>query len=1242
MIVRPLFPTVEPTPISTGVEYDVDPDCRRCGLHKGPINRCLPADGVPGGLFVVGQQAGQIEDIKRRVFVGRTSKVLREVIAEHWDGPVVYDNVTRCYPGKAASPTARQIETCRPYLRRVARLSQATRVIALGSDAVLGLLGHTVPIMSVRRGYGWATLPGAVEPVPVFFVMHPAAASRNRFLLRQFKADLEWALTTNEALRPPLRGEVRVVETVEDSREACEELRLEAPWFAYDCEWGGVPFSKFFEVTTLAAVASGTDDAFVWSRAALRDPAVRRPLEELLEDPSVGKVGHNLKADVIAVRAAWGVEVQGAAGDTRLRRRLLEADVNGRLDVCDHLVGMGGHKNEHDRELDKAIRLIERTRAAKASAQQGLFDHVEELDPALDAAVNLMPHEHPKRFAYALVDQEISDRYCARDAVATARLEDVLSHRVETNRSISWVWDQVVSKATDAVAQMEIWGLSASREQMERCDAYFALESEIVKDRLLAYDPHFNPASPQDVGRLLYDKLKLPVLSYTSTGQPSTDKVTLHKLRHKHPIVQDLHEFRRLEKLRSNYGLNLASWIQDDGRIHPDLKIDGTRTGRLSCVAPPLQTLPRGQSVEGAMIKSCFVAPPGYRIVQLDYSQIELRVAAFLSGDPLMISMFQSGEDFHTATAKLIAPIYWGIQPHEVGKEHRSYSKSCNFGLMYGMTDGGLAKQLNCTLEDAARLRAAILGKFVRLKSWMADRLVETRKTGAARTWWGGEPARLRPLIGIASQDSRQKSTAENSSKNTPIQGCLPASTRILTANGVLPIGEASDRGTVWTGTVWADYIRLNRGVCELADIVLDNGQVLRCDTRHKVLVVGKGCYEFKAWESLCEGDHVCMSLADTVEFGEDLGSAEDYYWLGFSIGNGCTSHGKSHVNCLAVTFGDRLGRYAKDTKADEFDLYLRAQGFVPQKHRVLKSKITVCCESLSLRKHWESGFGYPWGRDSHGKSVPTSVWCATSTARAKFLVGLLDADGTVGDGASSPPNLHMCNETLLREVQILARTIGVESRLRGPYQIGDHTSWRLDFNGMHLARLGYGTRKREIVRDTAPRFIVDKFVRAMVGREVDLGSDRTLLSRMRCGGSTSVYTLNKLAKKYGVDLEIFATSVVVGKQALGIYENTYTLSVDHPSHRFDSEGVISKNTASDFMLRSICDIVQWLRRDRVDAKLVLTVHDSVIFEVAEGIVVDVIEQATAIMQSHDSRGVPLKVDAEVGSSLGDLKAWEA
>lgn len=763
---RRLYPEPPCGPLGDGPEWTIDADCQQCTLHRYAQHRCLPADGTQGGLYVAGKHPGKVEDVAARCHVGASGKSLRRVVAKHWQGPVALDNVCRCYPGPGRSTTPTQLAACRPYMRTVLRAVQPTRLIALGSEAAYAMTGRSPPVLSVRRGYSWERLPDG-RLVPLYFVMHPAAGERNQMLKRWFEIDLAWALRSPTPPLPPWDATMHYVQTPGDARWAVAELRFEAPWFAYDMEWAGTPFTDYFEVVCVACCSSGCDDAFVWEREALQNPGCLEPLLQLLADPSVGKVGHNIKADNSSVWAAWGVQVRGTYGDTRLWRRLLEAESDGRLEVCAELVGMGGHKAENDAALDVAVKRIQRKRNDQAKQQLGIFGDPE---PAMAAAL-AAPHEHPLRYAYAMVPPEVRARYCARDAVSTARLGDLLEGRLADRPEIQRVWDLIVHDATDAVEQMERWGIAADRQAMHELDEYLGLELSQVRQRLGTYGT-FNPNSPDDVAKLLFGTLGLKPVKQTPGGKrPSTDKEVLTKLSKAHPVVADIIEHRRLEKMRSNWGKKTIDFIRKDGRIHPELKLDGAATGRLSCIAPPLHQLPRSHTTEGQMIKRCFVAPPGYSLLNADYSQVELRTVAFLSGDPVMISMFLSGEDFHLATAKLIAKTYWGIEPEQVEDKHRSYSKSFNFGLLYGMTDGGLARRLGTTKAKARQLREAIMGKWKVLAQWMAERLKEARQLGEARTWWAGMPARSRPLPYIRSTDNLQRANAENSAINTPVQG---------------------------------------------------------------------------------------------------------------------------------------------------------------------------------------------------------------------------------------------------------------------------------------------------------------------------------------------------------------------------------------------------------------------------------------------------------------------------------------
>lgn len=779
MKILPLYAERPRSPLEVVKPRSLNPSCGLCTLAAQATNRCVGADGEAGGLLVVGEGPGRVEDRQNRPFVGKSGALLRKLIGQYWDGPVALDNATRCCPGKV-EVKPKHIEACRPYLAQTFLEVNPTRVIALGSKSFTSVLGRQPAVYSVRRGYGWIQHPEADEPVPVWMVAHPAAALRNRHVMKWFREDLKRALTTEPDFMAPFDATFSLIETVDDARAACEQIRLDAPWFSFDCETAGIPLTEFFEVCSLGICPSGDDEAYVWSREALEDPAIRQPLIELLEDPSIGKVGHNIKFDAGAVWYAWQCEVQGIYGDSQLWRKLEQAHVLGRLEVAEETVGMGGAKKEHDEALNQAAKMIAKARRQKKQT------HLPGITPPPLLAAVRYPDESYKRFAYGLTPPAVRHRYVARDTVASARICDDLTPHVTGEGQFAHIWTQVVRDAPSTIGQIQRWGIAASRSAIDNFQQFVQMQQDEVAGRFEPYD-NFDPNNPDSVAKLLFDRIGLPVIRETEKGHRSTDKNVLHKLKGKHPIVDDLVEYRRLGKLLSSYGNTMAGFIRSDGRIHPYFKLDGTETGRLSCEDPALHQTPRAGTAEGKMVRDCFIPedPSEYEILQVDFGQLELRVARMLSGDPVMLEMFRSGEDFHTATAKLIAPIYWGIDPSQVTKYHRSIAKAFNFGLLYGMTDGGMAYRLGCSKADAARLRAAIMGKWKVLAKWMKECQRYARKHGHCWTWWEGKPARRRDLHKILDKEKGLRINAENSAINTPVQGtasdyCLASLNKIV------------------------------------------------------------------------------------------------------------------------------------------------------------------------------------------------------------------------------------------------------------------------------------------------------------------------------------------------------------------------------------------------------------------------------------------------------------------------------
>ena len=754
-------------PVATTPGLALDSSCRRCVLHDGARTVCLPAEGEPGGLLVVLDSPSREEDAAGRPAIGRAGALVRKLVAKHWgSGPVAIDTGVRCAPG-GAKPGPDEIEACRPYLAQTFAEVAPKRVLVFGSTAAFAVLGRSPPPLSVRRGYGWAS-PG----VPVFFMPHPVVALRNRIHGARFAEDVEWALTVNPAtlLAPSATEEFYEVEHGADGMFAelqLREHRQAGGWVAFDTETAGVMFDPSFRLLAVSMCASGSDAVYTWGPAALADRGARLALEALLTDPKLPKVGQNLKYDVHAVSLGLGIQPEACVGDTRLWRKLRESNALAGLEYQAELVGMGGHKDEAYAHVEAACATIRKARLAYR--KKGI-------EPPLDlrAAVIDFPDSRPEQWAYTMVPRDVLLRYNARDAQSTAKLARSLAPQVMADRGLANVWTGVLQGATDGIQQVEAWGIAVDREGLERFGAHLQAEKAAALATFAQY-PDFNPDSTHSVRKLLYETLNLPAVRETPKGAPSTDEATLSILSMRHPgskVLRSLMSYRKVAKMLGTYYEGMRGFVRADGRIHPSLKIDGAATGRLSCSEPNLQNIPRVSEGDwGGYPRAVFVAPPGYELLQADYSQLELRVAAMLSGDEAMKAIFREGVDYHQRTAELIAPIAWRIKPEQVTKEHRAQAKTVNFGVLYGMTAPALAARMGCSRAQAEAVVEAIFGKFKRLHAWTRECLAHARKHGEARTLWAGGLARRRDLSDIGEADEAKRSTAENSSWNTPVQG---------------------------------------------------------------------------------------------------------------------------------------------------------------------------------------------------------------------------------------------------------------------------------------------------------------------------------------------------------------------------------------------------------------------------------------------------------------------------------------
>ncbi len=370
-----------------------------------------------------------------------------------------------------------------------------------------------------------------------------------------------------------------------------------------------------------------------------------------------------------------------------------------------------------------------------------------------------------KQMDTASVPVEKMAKYAAEDADISLQLSLLLREQLEAAGLLS-LMEKVEFPLLPVLAELEMEGMRVDPQLLAESSAELAVQIETVKQRLDAeIGREINLNSPKQLGELLFGELRLlDKPKKTRTGQYVTDEETLRKLVPISPLVGDILHYRELNKLKGTYLDALPRYISEkDGRIHANLMQMVTTTGRLACQNPNLQNIPV-RSEEGKLIRRAFVARDAdHLILSADYSQVELRLMAALSGDPSMIAAFCEGRDIHTETAARI----FGCSSEQVGSDMRRAAKTVNFGIIYGISAFGLSQRLDCSRAEASSLIENYFDQFPGVKQYM-DRLVdEARQHGYAETLCG----RRRQLPDLKSSNFNLRAAAERNAINTPIQG---------------------------------------------------------------------------------------------------------------------------------------------------------------------------------------------------------------------------------------------------------------------------------------------------------------------------------------------------------------------------------------------------------------------------------------------------------------------------------------
>ncbi|AFO50584.1 MULTISPECIES: DNA polymerase I [Pseudomonas] len=535
------------------------------------------------------------------------------------------------------------------------------------------------------------------------------------------------------AVEPAAKVEPKYETILDQARfDAWLEKLRQAPLFAFDTETTGLDAQQA-QLVGLSFAVEPHEAAYVplahdyeGAPVQLDREAVLLALKPLLEDPAKAKVGQNAKYDInILANGSPAIEMRGVAYDTMLESYVLNSTAT-----------------RHDMD----------------SLAQKYLDHT-------TIAFEDIAGKGAKQLTFNQIILDKAGPYAAEDADITLRLHHALQARLAQTPSVQPVLTDIEMPLVPVLARIERQGALVDAELLKVQSGELGVK--MAELELRAYElagETFNLGSPKQLGTILYDKLGMPVLSKTAKGQPSTAEAVLDELAEQgYPLPEVLMQYRSLSKLKSTYTDKLPGQINPrTGRIHTSYQQAVAATGRLSSSDPNLQNIPI-RTAEGRRIRQAFIASPGYKLLAADYSQIELRIMAHLAKDEGLLHAFRNDLDVHRATAAEV----FGVALEDVTTDQRRSAKAINFGLIYGMSAFGLAKQIGVDRKQSQDYIDRYFARYPGVLAYMERTRAQAAEQGFVETLFG----RRLYLPDINAKNPALRKGAERTAINAPMQG---------------------------------------------------------------------------------------------------------------------------------------------------------------------------------------------------------------------------------------------------------------------------------------------------------------------------------------------------------------------------------------------------------------------------------------------------------------------------------------
>jgi len=691
-------------------------------MGKGP---------VPSDIMIIGEVPGFREDETGNPLEGKAKVLLYQFLKEFGIDPkdCYFTNVVKCRTPDLRSPNKEEIKACKQYLDKEFEHVKPKYVMVMGAAAMKAVLNKA----KITEVHGQVFEKDGIKYMPVF---HPAMAIRDPKKLDPVRLDIERfsQLVKGTINDNQYELNLTVIKNFEDFNEMIQEISKAR--------------AVSFDIETNSLNRYDPDGKINCLGLAIKDRQWVLPLNLGLVSWRNQKEVQQQMIDLICMALKRKIYRYKGSKKIKVRREIIAH--NGKFD---NLWIKVHYRKFFPLTFDTMLAAYILDENSPNSLKYLARAILRAPDYDIDTETKKGQQEaqkNPMKLFY----------YNGYDVLYTLKLYEYFKKQLEKDEALNKVFRHLLMPASRAFQRIEYTGVYVHQDRFKKVEEELKGKLAEVQKKLDFYVPGVNWSSTKQVADVLFNKLKLPIIETTKSGNPATGESILKRLLGKHPIIELLLEYREVKQSISHFVDGWKSRMVH-GKLYPSFKLHGTVTGRLSCVDPNLQQVPRDKT-----IRSLIGAPPGWTFVQADYSQVELRIAAMLSGDPTMKLVFQTGEDIHTKTAQVLT----GKDKPE--KEERKKAKPVNFGFLYGMGAPKFVEYARdnygviISLEEAKKFRKRFFDTYNMLPAWHDKQRKIVRANGRVRTMVG----RLRRLPEVWSPDEKLAAEAERQAINTPVQ----------------------------------------------------------------------------------------------------------------------------------------------------------------------------------------------------------------------------------------------------------------------------------------------------------------------------------------------------------------------------------------------------------------------------------------------------------------------------------------